>query len=231
MSIFRVQKSQNYSVINNTMILDKRLSWKAKGILGYFLARPDDWQFYMTEIVNHSKDGKDSLRKGIEELEQCGYIKRTKKMDKGKFKGYEYDVFEVPQTENRVGKSAAESTTSENPTLLSTDILQITKHTKRNSESDVMKIAEMLYDIYPVKKGKALSNIAKKTIAKHGYDQLKDCIELYKQDIRRKGTDERYVKGFGAFFGREGTTYLDFLNEKSENKEIKPLKVINMGEQ
>ncbi|TKI88055.1 DNA-binding protein, partial [Bacillus wiedmannii] len=46
MGIFRVKKDNNYSVINNTGLKDKRLSWKAKGILAYILTLPDDWVFY-----------------------------------------------------------------------------------------------------------------------------------------------------------------------------------------
>lgn len=76
MGICRVKKDYNYSVINNTGLKDKRLSWKAKGILAYILTLPDDWVFYREELSQHAKDGINSLRAGMKELKEYGYIKR-----------------------------------------------------------------------------------------------------------------------------------------------------------
>jgi hypothetical protein len=76
-SIVRVVKNKNYTVIDNTGILDTRLSWKAKGILAYALSRPNDWQFYLSEIQEHSTGGIASTRSGIAELMKYGYIKNN----------------------------------------------------------------------------------------------------------------------------------------------------------
>ncbi len=90
MGIIRVKKDSNYSVINNTGLKDKRLSWKAKGILAYTLTLPDDWTFHISELAQHAKDGEDSLRTGFKELKELGYVKRypvrdehTKKLKDG----------------------------------------------------------------------------------------------------------------------------------------------------
>ncbi|GIW49172.1 MAG: replication protein [Caloramator sp.] len=98
MAIFRVQKSKEnpYIMINKFGIFDNRLSFKAKGILVYMLSRPDDWQFYESEILKHTSDGKDSLKNGIKELIKYGYIVRHEKRELGRFAGYEYIVYEMP---------------------------------------------------------------------------------------------------------------------------------------
>jgi DnaD/phage-associated family protein len=98
MAIFRVRKTKDnpYIMINKFGIYDNRLSYKAKGILVYLLSRPDNWIFYEDEIVSHSSDGKDSVRSGIKELINYGYITRQKKREAGKFAGYEYIVYEAP---------------------------------------------------------------------------------------------------------------------------------------
>lgn len=98
MAIFRVRKNKDnpYIMINKFGIYDNRLSYKAKGILVYLLSRPDNWIFYEDEIVSHSSDGKDSVRSGIKELINYGYITRQKKREAGKFAGYEYIVYEAP---------------------------------------------------------------------------------------------------------------------------------------
>ena len=109
MATFRVFKeSGNFVTVNKEFIHNNNLSWKAKGILLYLLSRPDDWQVYETELQKHSSDGRDSLRTGIKELEQAGYIHRTRKRnEKGQLKEYEYQVFEQPTQigKNHVGKS------------------------------------------------------------------------------------------------------------------------------
>ncbi|MEB7782262.1 DnaD domain protein [Mammaliicoccus sciuri] len=109
MATFRVYKeSGNFVTVHKEFIHDDTISWKAKGILLYLLSRPDDWQVYETELVKHTSDGLSSLKSGIKELEEIGYIRRTRKRDdKGRLKEYEYSVFEHPthMRLSNVGKS------------------------------------------------------------------------------------------------------------------------------
>ena len=58
MAIFRVIKDSNnpYIVINKRFIEDENLSLKAKGLMSYFLSKPDDWQFYTEEIKKHTTE-------------------------------------------------------------------------------------------------------------------------------------------------------------------------------
>lgn len=101
-NIIRVQKNKDnpYVMMNKTGLHDIRLSWKAKGLLAYILSLPDDWQIYESELQNHAKDGKDSLKSAMKELMEFGYVVRTRLHDeKGRFNGYDYCIYEVP-TEN-----------------------------------------------------------------------------------------------------------------------------------
>ncbi|TPV44552.1 DnaD domain-containing protein [Bacillus dicomae] len=141
MATFRVNKSKNYTTINNTGLRDERLSWKAKGILAYILSLPDDWVFYMEEISTHAKDGIDSLRVGMKELKKFGYVRRFPvKNEKGKITNWETIIYEVPQVENphmenpQVEKPQMELPFMENPTLLSTKELN-TKELSTNIQS------------------------------------------------------------------------------------------------
>ncbi|MBE5107288.1 DnaD domain protein [Bacillus thuringiensis] len=128
MGIFRVKKDNNYSVINNTGLKDKRLSWKAKGILAYILTLPDDWVFYREELSQHAKDGINSLRAGMQELKEYGYIKRFPIKDaKNKIVRWETIIYEIPlddfpPVENPpVGNPVAGNLPVENRKLLNTD--------------------------------------------------------------------------------------------------------------
>ena len=97
MATFRVNKNKEnpFVMISNEMLKDERMSWKAKGLLSYLLSNEDKWQIYETELVKHSTDGRTSLRSAIQELMELGYIERKRLRDSyGKFKGYEYLVYE-----------------------------------------------------------------------------------------------------------------------------------------
>ena len=78
---------------------NENLSWKAKGILCYLLSLPEDWDVHWTEVAKHATDGKTSLRSGVDELKEAGYIKHEKKQDeKGKFR-HNYYIYEYPDTD------------------------------------------------------------------------------------------------------------------------------------
>lgn len=92
-------KSNPYVIINKQFLQDKRLSWKAKGIMAYLLSLPDDWQIYEEELSDHSDDGIKALKSGIKELLDLGYMQRTKTRNKqGRYSGWQYDVHETAPT-------------------------------------------------------------------------------------------------------------------------------------
>lgn len=111
MPTYRVVKNRKnpYMMMDKHMIYDEGISWKAKGILAYFLSRPDNWTFHEIEINKHSRDGRHGTRSGITELIEKGYIKRIQERNEnGKFQGYIYEVYERPfeerenpETDNR----------------------------------------------------------------------------------------------------------------------------------
>jgi len=119
LAVFRVIKDKDnpYVMLNKYVLYDKELSYKAKGILNYCMSRPDDWEFYEEEIAKHSTDGLASVKTGLKELIEKGYIVRNRKRDElGKFKGYEYLVYEVPQEIKEDSLSATISPSCDFPT-------------------------------------------------------------------------------------------------------------------
>lgn len=100
-NILRINKNKNnpYTMINKNVLQDERLSWKARGLMGYLLSLPDDWVIYLEELERHSdKDGRESLASGIKELIGLDYIVREQsRAEKGKFGAWTYTVFESPQ--------------------------------------------------------------------------------------------------------------------------------------
>ena len=100
------------------MLNDTNLSWKAKGLFVYLWSQADEWDFYETEVVKHSTDKIASLKSGLKELEQQGYLKRQRKRDnKGHFKENEWILSDNPMLENPM----LENPMLENSTLTNTN--------------------------------------------------------------------------------------------------------------
>lgn len=136
MTTIRVSKDKNYSVINNTVLNDERLSWKAKGMAAYLLSKPDDWEIVRENLINQSNDGITSVRSALQELEECGYLVRTRRQDEhGRFV-WERTLYETPQpvtakpsvdkplVENPpVDKPPVDKPTVDNEPLLNTEVV------------------------------------------------------------------------------------------------------------
>ncbi|MBR2506159.1 MAG: hypothetical protein IKB70_04440 [Bacilli bacterium] len=129
-------RKDNFTILDNTCIRDCNLSWKAKGVHTYLMSLPDDWKIHITEIVNHSCDGKAALYSAIQMLEQYGYIKKIRNRRKdGCFENTVYQVFEVPEKSEKdievhphsdfpdMENRNVENPVLDNQTLLTTNIV------------------------------------------------------------------------------------------------------------
>lgn len=121
----RVKKlyKKNYTVIDNTVLQDTSISFKAKGIFAYLWMQSDTWNFYEKEVVKHSTDGISSLRAGIKELENHGYLLRQRKRIKGKLKDSMWFLSESPNLDFlKQEKLNLEKPKLENQTLTNTNV-------------------------------------------------------------------------------------------------------------
>lgn len=123
-SVIRVIKSRNYTVMSNTHLKDKRLSLKAIGLLSIVLGLPEDWHYTVNGLVGIVKDGKDSVESAIKELKKNGYLRVEKIYPNANSNRiqYQYTFFENPQEvdfqplENQgIEKQSVETQVLENP--------------------------------------------------------------------------------------------------------------------
>lgn len=102
-TVFRVEKNSNYTTLSNYHFKDKRLSWKAKGLLSTMLSLPDDWNYTIEGLATLSDDGIKSTNSGLAELEKCGYLVRTQlRGENGRFGMTEYVIYEQPMVHEEV---------------------------------------------------------------------------------------------------------------------------------
>ncbi len=88
----RRQRERGYTQIDNEFLLSPVLSLKAKGLLAIMMSRPESWVFHMTWLEKQSREGREALRSGMQELIDAGFVVRSPKQDeKGRFAGWEYE--------------------------------------------------------------------------------------------------------------------------------------------
>lgn len=86
-----------YTQVPNEILNLKNLSFKAKGIYGYLISKPDGWNFSVKGLSSQSKDGLDAVRSGVKELEDLKYLRRQAVKSKGgQWDGYDYYIYDEP---------------------------------------------------------------------------------------------------------------------------------------
>ena len=86
MAVFRKVKKTDYTVIDNNIFKNQKLTLKAKGMICTMLSLPDDWNFSEEGLTSLSNDGISSVRSTLKELMEYGYLKRERnKEDKVKY--------------------------------------------------------------------------------------------------------------------------------------------------
>ena len=153
MAVFRVEKNSGYTVMSNHHLRNRALSLKAKGLLSQMLSLPEDWDYTLQGLARINRESIDAIRQAIRELEQAGYIQRSRERDeKGRLRGADYVIFELPQPvpasvsptlENPTldnptqEKPTLEKPTLENPTQLNKDIQRTDLPKKEKSNTDL----------------------------------------------------------------------------------------------
>jgi len=175
---------EKYATVPNHVLNDSNLSLKAKGLFAYLQSKPDGWKFSVERISKQTKDGANSIKSGIKELEEMGYLKRVPKRDEdgsGKWAGYDYILSENPSTEN----PSTENPMTVDPMTENGD----TFSNKDNSKKDIVKKNDIytIFDFWnnqeivvhrDIEKFKSSINSALKN---YSLDEIKDAILNYKK--------------------------------------------------
>jgi len=100
MSVMRINKNRDFTVVSNIHLRDKKLSLKAKGLLTLMLSLPENWDYSVNGLACICKEGRTAIQTTLDELEQCRYlIRRKERNSRGQFECV-YEIFEVPQNDS-----------------------------------------------------------------------------------------------------------------------------------
>lgn len=117
--IFRTIKNKNYTVMSNHHLQNPNLSLKAMGLMSKVLSLPDDWKYSVRGLAAYCRDGYESVRTALCELEAEGYLVRKQiRNERGQILHTEY-IFrespdmEIPEVEREAVKKVETSEESE----------------------------------------------------------------------------------------------------------------------
>ena len=226
MAILRNASREKYTVLNNGIFRDENLSAKSLGILAKMLSLPDNWEFSETGLCSiFKKDGRDSIRSGLKELEESGYLVRSRVRDEiGKLTSAEWTISDQPMLGNpmlgnpmlgnpmlgnRPQYNTKEFITKEFITkeFITKDIPPISP----KGEKDCSDLFNQFWTAYP-------KHIAKQSAVK-AFEKLKPdekLLEAMLKAIARQKESKQWEKDGGAFIPYPAT----WLNQRRWEDEL-----------
>ena len=234
MAILRNASKGKYTVLNNGIFRDENLSAKSLGILAKMLSLPDNWEFSETGLCSiFKKDGRSSIRSGLKELEENGYLVRSRVRDEsGKLTSAEWTVsdkpmlgnpmlenpmLENPMLENRTQYNTKEYNTKEFITkeFITKDIPPISPKGK----TDCSDLFNQFWTAYP-------KHIAKQSAVK-AFEKLKPdekLLEAMLKAIEMQKESKQWEKDGGAFIPYPAT----WLNQHRWEDELPQVETDNV---
>ncbi|MFI8696727.1 helix-turn-helix domain-containing protein [Dietzia maris] len=131
----------------NTWLKDARLSAKAKGLICFMQSVSDNWQFTVEGLSTQFSDGRDSVRSGLLELKEAGYLtwEQVKAEEGAKFGKNVVTLHEHPLEDQSVSdEPLAGNPSTGNPTQQST----------KEQSTDLQKTSTVVDGQTPVKFGR-----------------------------------------------------------------------------
>lgn len=104
--------ASSFTIIQNRIIEDPTISFKATAVLIYLLSKPDNWTTSTAHLAKVKKggglgvrggEGPDAIRSALTELERAGYLKRSRYQDSAGRWAYETVVYDTPQAGDNDG--------------------------------------------------------------------------------------------------------------------------------
>lgn len=115
-----VKIEKDFTVIPNEIIRNKEMSMNSKMLLITMLSLPPGWDFSINGLKTIVKEGRDTVRNALQEIEKYGYLTRNRVRNAdGTLLGYEYTVYQYPVEERkRTYKNKSVKPKTEKPTTV-----------------------------------------------------------------------------------------------------------------
>ena len=102
------QKRRNFTILDNPVINDDRLPFRALGVLTFLLSKPEGWRVDATLLsLGEGREGRDAIRSALTALETNGYLVRTRCQTSGGKWITQTVIHENPQVEPKTENQAS----------------------------------------------------------------------------------------------------------------------------
>ena len=175
----------SFTQVPNAWLRDVRLTFKARGLLASLLSHSEGWSLNIMNLVEQNREGKDSIRAAIIELESLGYLVRTQVNENGRF-GETFWTTQDP--EPMAGLPMAGFPLAGNPHLKNTKL----KNTNLKNTKAEIEFLEF-WELYPVKRDKAKAKSAfMKSLSRAKFEDILAGVAKYKADPTRSPDFTKY---------------------------------------
>lgn len=121
MGVLQKNIKSNFTIVNNTILTDRNLDIKLRGLLITMISLPPNWNFSIAGLQKILPDGRDAIASALKKLEQFGYLTRTTiRNEKGKIIDIDYTIYDEPCfafKENLQENNSISDITIENETI------------------------------------------------------------------------------------------------------------------
>lgn len=157
---------RDYTVVTNN-IFKYDLSLKAIGLYLYIVNKPDGWNYSVSGVASQVMDGKDSIRSGIQELENAGFLYRDqlRKEDGTLGEGVWY-VTDEPMSENPTSGVGIQVSTNEVST--NKDIYTSVNNSTSPKTTETRESTEIPKGLRSYKEQNAINKKRRALKAEHG---------------------------------------------------------------
>ena len=199
----RIDKTSNFTVIDNVFLQRKDMTLKAKGLLAFMLSLPADWDYSIKGLTKILREGLDGIRATINELENLGYMTRGQDEWVVREIALENPTLENPALEN----PTLENPTLENPTQINKQNKQRTKKEQRTnveSEVDFEKEFQELWSLYPKKRAMQECFMSYAYHRKDTtFEEIKHGLLNYLEHIKTEQPEHRFIKTSLTWFNKK----------------------------
>ena len=92
----RKEFTQDFTIIYNTILRDKRVGSSPRGVYCTMVSMSDGWNFTIRGLAAVMGEGVTKIANALKKLEETKYLKRERVYEKGRIVDWEYFIYDEP---------------------------------------------------------------------------------------------------------------------------------------
>lgn len=203
MAVFRINKTKDYVTMGKYHFREKNMSLKAIGMLSIMLSLPDEWDYSVNGLTAIRCESKNTINSILNELEEFGYLKRSRNYVNGKISNWDYDIYEKPlyRKNEDIENEDIENVDIENrPQLNNKEINNKKLSNKQYKENEKKKyfdneeLNELFLDFIAIRKKLKAVN------SDRAINNLLRALEPFPDDIKKQMINESITNSWKGVF-------------------------------